>query len=362
MKIKPIAIHLPQFHPIPENDKWWGKGFTEWTNVVRAQPRFNKHYQPHLPADLGFYDLRLEESRLAQEELAKKYGVYGFCYYHYWFNGKRVLNAPVDRKLKNPNEDLPFMLCWANENWARTWDGADDNILLEQNYNFQDDLDHIRFLIPIFKDERYIRVDDKPMIVIYKSDELPDVRKTIEIWRKEAHKEGLDLYICRMNRWNTNNDDKVLDLGFDAVIDFQPLSQSFQNYLEVNNTIVKKIKNKVFKKLQLKNKPSRISYKDYVDYDIAHPLKNEKMYPGVCPSWDNSARKKANGMVFHDSTPEYFYKWVTHKLRSFKPFSKEENFLFINAWNEWAEGNHLEPDQKWGNKYLKALHKATNNG
>ena len=195
-KIKPIAIYLPQFHPIPENDEWWGKGFTEWTNVTKAQPRFEEHYQPHLPADMGFYDLRLDEARIAQEALAKAYGIYGFCYYHYWFNGKRMLHEPLDKKLKNPEENLPFMMCWANENWTRVWNGGERDVLLKQEYSFDDDYKHILHLIPYFKDDRYIKVNDKPIFIIYRPKFFPDIGKTIEIWRAEAKKAGFpDLYI-----------------------------------------------------------------------------------------------------------------------------------------------------------------------
>ena len=195
MKKRIIAIHLPQFHPFKENDEWWGKGFTEWTNVTKAQPRFEGHYQPHLPSDLGFYDLRLEEARLAQEQLAKAYGIHGFCYYHYWFNGKRVLHEPLDRKMQNPKENLPFMMCWANENWTRTWDGADHQVLLKQEYSFEDDLVHIKHLINLFRDTRYIKVSGKPIFIIYRPKLLPDIKKTIAIWRKAVQEAGFpDLY------------------------------------------------------------------------------------------------------------------------------------------------------------------------
>ena len=164
--IKAIAFYLPQFHPIPENNDWWGRGFTEWNNVVKGKPRFKNHYQPHLPEELGFYDLRLEETRLAQEMLAKEYGIHGFCYYHYWFSGKRLLNEPIDRKLKNPNEDLPFMLCWANENWTKVWDGGENEILIKQDYSKEDDLKHFNHLLKYFRDDRYIKIDDKPVFLI----------------------------------------------------------------------------------------------------------------------------------------------------------------------------------------------------
>lgn len=372
--IRPIAIHLPQFHPFPENDEWWGKGFTEWTNVTKAKPLFEGHYQPHLPADLGFYDLRLEEARLAQEALAKEYGIYGFCYYHYWFNGKRLMNEPIDRKLKNPKEDLPFMLCWANENWSRAWDGKDKDILIEQHYNFADDREHIKFLLPFFKDKRYITIDNKPVFSVYRSADLPDPKETIRIWREEAAKEGLELYICRMDRWNTPNGQEILDLGFDAAIDFQPNSSNLKAYEETKKSkeniqkvsLSKKIENKLKYEL-IKHgicKPEgkihkTIDYSEYVNYDLQNLDIDYKRYPGVSPGWDNAARRKFNATVFVNSSPEQFGKWVAGKKDILKHFrSEEENLFFINAWNEWAEGNHLEPCQKWGLQYLEALKNA----
>ncbi len=175
--VRGIAFHLPQFHPIPENDEWWGKGFTEWTNVAKATPRFPGHYQPHLPADLGFYDLRLPEARAAQAELAARYGIYGFCYYHYWFSGRRLLERPVNEIWKSGEPDFPFCLCWANENWTRQWDGQNAQVLLEQHYSAADDLAHIRSLIPLFKDRRYIRVADRPLLLVYRASRLPEPEK-----------------------------------------------------------------------------------------------------------------------------------------------------------------------------------------
>lgn len=368
-KIRPIAIHLPQFHPFQENDEWWGKGFTEWTNVTKAKPLFEGHYQPHLPADLGFYDLRLEEARLAQEKLAKEYGIYGFCYYHYWFNGKRLMNEPVDRKLENPKEDFPFMLCWANENWSRAWDGKDRDVLIEQNYSAEDDREHIRFLLPIFKDERYIKIDGRPVFTIYKSADLPSARETIKIWREEARKEGLELYICRMDRWNTPNGQEVLDFGFDAAIDFQPLSPSLKKYLNHAKSnvdmsykarIIRRLKRSLHDNAKPSSAPDIFDYEKYTKYDAEHFSPGYKTFPGFSPSWDNAARRKSNATIFINSAPEIFYNWLVKKLERYKPYSKEENFIFINAWNEWAEGNHLEPCQKWGLQYLEALKNALN--
>ncbi len=375
-KIRPIAIYLPQFHPIPENDEWWGKGFTEWRNVVKAKPRFKGHYQPHMPADLGFYDLRLEEARLAQEALAKQYGIYGFCYYHYWFNGKRLLNEPIDRKMKNPKEDLPFMYCWANENWTRAWDGGEHEILIEQKYSHEDDVNHIRALIPYFKDERYIKVDGKPVFIIYKDALFPEIKRTLEIFREEAGKHDIELYLCRFERIDGTSQQPVATLGFDAGIEFQPLSSSYKGFKHGKQSATAKpinkyldprsyfryIKNRfpLFRKPYKSEQKDRIfDYKQFINYDINNHKQVGKIYPCISPGWDNSARRPPKkALIFKGSNPDIFKLWTLSKLKNFHPFSKQENFLFINAWNEWAEGNHMEPCQKWGHSYLEALNSA----
>jgi len=368
--IRTIAIYLPQFHPVPENDEWWGKGFTEWTNVTKAKPLFDDHYQPHLPADLGFYDLRLPEIREEQAKLAKEYGIHGFCYYHYWFNGKRILERPFQEVFESGKPDFPFMLCWANENWTRTWDGGDSHVLLEQKYSSEDDLNHIRTLIPYFKDPRYIKIDGKPVFAIYRSTIFPDMEQTIKIWREEALKQDLELYICRFESFGTEGE-QFLHAGFDAAIEFQPHSFFFKKKEgepvktlkdEVSvNTIksslvyrLNKIKNNIF--ADQKSKGFIINYQDVVNYGLAErpEILNYKRYRCVVPGWDNSARKKQNFIILKDTSPKLYGNWLKKILKKFTPFSNEENLLFINAWNEWAEGNHLEPCQKWGSQYLQA--------
>jgi lipopolysaccharide biosynthesis protein len=366
--IKPIAFYLPQYHPIPENDLWWGKGFTEWTNVTKARPLFEGHYQPHLPSDLGFYDLRLEEARIEQETLAKQYGIFGFCYYHYWFNAKRVLNEPLDRKIKNPKEDLPFMLCWANENWTRRWDGQENHILLKQDYSLEDDTEHIKFLIPIFKDPRYIRVDNKPVVAIYRSTNLPDSHSTVKVWREEALKEGIELYICRVESFEETG----IKGGYDAAIEFQPYTPNLVSFQKKNEIIgwdkpLQKLLLKFYRLFNYKtkvdkiiwNRHNRLSYPEYIEwvienYDVSNSYKK---YPCVFPSWDNTARRGNNSFLFFDSSPSYFSKHLKFLKNNFKPYSDDENFIFINAWNEWAEGNHLEPCQKFGKSYLEVVKK-----
>ena len=220
--ISVIAFYLPQYHPIPENDAWWGKGFTEWTNVTKARPLFPGHYQPHLPADLGFYDLRVAESREAQADLARQYGITGFCYYHYWFSGKRLLHRPFDEVLTSGRPDFPFCLCWANENWTRIWDGGDSEILMKQTYSHEDDLAHIRWLARAFADPRYIRVENKPLFIIYHAFQLPNIQKTTAIWRDECRRLGIgEIFLCRVDTTGAD----VLppkEVGLDAAVEFHP--------------------------------------------------------------------------------------------------------------------------------------------
>ncbi len=357
-QVRPIAIYLPQYHPIPENDEWWGKGFTEWTNVTKAKPLFKKHYQPHLPADLGFYDLRLPEIRQAQAELAREYGIHGFCYYHYWFNGKQLLNKPIDEVLKSGQPDFPFCLCWANENWTRSWDGQNSQILLKQDYSFADDISHINYLFKFFKDKRYIRIDNKPFFIVYKPELFPDIKKTISIWRNEALKAGIgELYLGYFEKEILNLDPK--EIGFDIAIEFQP---NFANLPPQRNF---NIVHKILKKLKIWN--NVYSRNKILDYTVISKSKNNevnsiyKRFPCVTPMWDNSARKKDNANIFINSKPKLYYEWLINTIKNFTPYSVEENFIFINAWNEWAEGNHLEPCQKWGRKYLEATKKAVEN-
>ena len=227
--LRAIAIYLPQFHTIPENDKWWGKGFTEWTNVAKAKPLFKGHYQPQLPTDLGFYDLRLSEIREQQAQLAEVYGIEGFCYYHYWFNGRRILERPFTEVFESGKPDFPFMLCWANENWSRNWDGGNKEILIEQKYSEADDRLHIQSMIPYFKDHRYIKVDGKPVFAVYRSSAIPNMSATIKTWREEAAKQGMELYICRFESC-LEGGKEYLDAGFDAAIDFQPWGRLQGNF------------------------------------------------------------------------------------------------------------------------------------
>lgn len=360
-KIKPIAIHLPQFHPIPENDNWWGKGFTEWTNVTKATPRFEGHYQPHLPADLGFYDLRLEEARMAQEAMAKRYGIYGFCYYHYWFTGKKILQEPIERKLKNEKEDFPFMLCWANENWTRAWDGLDREVLLKQNYSNEDDVNHMQHLCDtFFNDKRYIKHDGKPVFLVYRPSLFPDIKKTITTWRKIAREKGIgELHLGYMQSWGFTVEPE--SLGFDFAVEFQP---KFPSPIPVKKSlparVIARLKRLLLKEIPIVIEDRHFDYHTFVKMQMQNQFKSN-VSPCLVPMWDNSSRRKINAFIFTNESPEYYGEWLSH-IKSNYPWSEnKEKYLFINAWNEWAEGNHLEPCQKWGTQYLEKTKQVLEN-
>jgi len=359
INVRPIAFYLPQFHPIPENDSWWGDGFTDWTNVSRARPLFSRHYQPHVPADLGFYDLRLPEARQAQADLAREYGIYGFCYYTYWFNGKRLLSRPFDEVLASGEPDFPFCLCWANENWTRVWDGLEKDILIEQSYSEEDDRQHIRWLANAFRDKRYIKVGDRPLFLVYRARSIPDPVKTTSIWRDEARKLGFkELYLCRVESFAEERETPAC-LGFDASVEFQPDWSSFP-------TLTKPLRRgKVWQPLTRWGLSSKAyqqndvySYKLMANLMRRRDVPPYKRFPCVTPGWDNTPRRKRGAIILRESTPTLYRHWLQATLARFEPYGPGENLVFINAWNEWGEGNHLEPDRRWGRAYLEATHRA----
>ncbi|MBU1225197.1 MAG: glycoside hydrolase family 99-like domain-containing protein [Gammaproteobacteria bacterium] len=354
--VRAIAFYLPQFHPIPENDEWWGKGFTEWRNVAKAQPLFPGHYQPHLPADLGFYDLRLPEVREAQAELARQYGIHGFCYYHYWFNGRRILERPFDEVLESGKPDFPFCLCWANENWTRVWDGGENDVLLDQNYSHEDDRAHIQSLLPAFADERYIRVNGKPLFLVYRTGLLPDPKKTADIWREEARKAGFDdLYLVRVESHGDTTGPTTI--GFDASVEFAPFN-GLTMHPEGKTRTGRLLASIPFLKpafvLQNIYDYRRVAMSMWQRADSAY-----KLFHSVTPGWDNTARRKVNATILANSSPSIYKQWLTTMVaRTLGKFQGDERLVFINAWNEWAEGNHLEPCAKWGHAYLEATRTA----
>jgi lipopolysaccharide biosynthesis protein len=354
--LRAIAFYLPQFHPISENDGWWGRGFTDWRNVTQAMPLFPGHYQPHLPGDLGFYDLRLPEVREAQAELARQYGIHGFCYYHDWFNGRRILERPFAEVLSSGKPNFPFCLCWANENWTRIWDGGAQQILLEQHYSAEDDLAHIRALIPAFADTRYIRIDGRPLFLVYRTELLPDPRRTVDIWRGEVAKAGLgELYLVRVENFVTRVDPATI--GFDAAVEFAPHGAHIGK-IKFRGPIHRLlIRRRALSKVYLHSQV--VNYRAMMLGMLAKPDPKFIRFRCVTPMWDNTARRRTGAHIYVGSTPQFYKAWLSEVARqTIARFAPEERIVFVNAWNEWAEGCHLEPDLKWGRRYLEATKAA----
>ena len=351
---KLIAFYLPQFHPIPENDEWYGKGFTEWTNVAKAKPLFRGHYEPHIPADLGFYDLRLRETVVAQTEMAKQYGIDGFCYWHYWFgNGKRLLEKPFTAMVDDKTIDFPFALAWANESWEKKlWDSKKKNeIIAKQEYpGIEDYTEHFYALLDAFRDKRYIRVDGKPFFIIYKPLNFNDVSSFINTWRELAVKENLGGFFFVAKDAACRDKEKLLSLGFDAIYDDNGLN--IHHDLSLLNKVRLKILRDVF------HMPSIFRYKDAINHMILPEDAEENVFPLVLPNWDHSPRSGRNSLIFTDAKPEYFKTVVKRALIAVKNKQPEHQIVMIRAWNEWGEGNHLEPDLKYGLGYLEAIKEA----
>lgn len=357
-KVKPIAIYLPQFHAIPENDEWWGEGFTEWTNVKKALPRFKGHYQPHIPINDDYYDLNNVEVMRRQADLAKEYGVYGFCFYHYWFNGKLLLERPLHQWLETKSINFPFCLSWANENWTRRWDGKDKEQLISQEYSLEDDRKHIQYLIQFFKDDRYIKIDNKPMLLMYRSESHSNIKKATAIWREEAIKAGFNgLHLVRTESFEKGIEPSTH--GFDAAMEFAPDSTMNTGKIFKKN-ISKYLFFKLLHHLKVRKDPvyenGIYDYLGLRDNMVQRPIPSYMYYRCACPSWDNSARRKKHAFIFKNSSPEEFRIWIKEiKAYTSRNLPEDNQFMFINAWNEWAEGCHLEPDTKWGYGNLKVI-------
>lgn len=340
LELRAIAFYLPQFHPIPENDRWWGTGFTEWTNVSKAQPQFVGHYQPHLPGELGFYDLRLPEVMHRQIELARHYGIAAFCFHYYWFGGRKLLERPLGQFLVDRSMNLQFCLCWANESWSRRWDGLGDEILIAQEHSPVDDMNFIEALLPVFADPRYLRVDDKPLLIVYHADSLPDAAATLRRWRDRAREAGL----AGLHLVGARTFDNLVpaEQGFDAAVEFPP-HQSGQSDITGAQWIVNP------------------SYRGHVyDYqELASRLGKVRSdvpvrYKTVMPGWDNEARRPGEGRSFANGSAADYRKWLLDAAQITATRPPQQRLLFINAWNEWAEGAHLEPDRRWGYASLQA--------
>lgn len=339
-----IAFYLPQYHRVAENSEWWGPGFTEWTNVVKGRPNYEGHYQPHLPRELGFYDLSSVEVMREQADMAKLYGVGAFCFYYYWFSGRRILEKPVDNFLRS-DIDMPYCLCWANENWTRTWDGDTRSVLLEQKYLETDPKAFIESVLPHFRDRRYLQVDGKPMLVVYRAKEIPDAARVFEFWREAVKAAGFTgLHIAVVDFYDISRPDEV---GADALVEFPP--HKFNGPQSVPDR-TPTLTNREFG-------GGIVDYAKVMAQSANRPVPDFTLYRGVLPSWDNTARRQNTPTILHGSSPELFEQWLRYvRAYSRKVLSdRPDNFIFINAWNEWGEGCHLEPDQMHGLRYLEAV-------
>lgn len=374
-----IALYLPQYHPIPENDEWWGPGFTEWTNVAKAKPLFRGHYQPRIPADLGFYDLRLPEVREKQAELAREAGIEGFCYYHYWFgNGKQLLQRPFDEVLESGKPDLPFCLCWANHDWTnKTWKKGSslrtDSMIMKMHYSTDDHIAHFNHLLPAFRDERYIKVDGRPIFGIWAPHTFPDVRRFIDLWQEMAHAAGLPgIHFVgytnnaagrtadgRLTLWDTHQAasiyKSVLDLGFDAVMSSGLFRAQSMCHGKLRMLLYYISKNTP---LPTSNHTdyARVMRHYYVDEDAW-----ENVYPTLLPQWDRTPRAGSKTNLLTDATPQRFQHTVEQAIRLVAHKAPQHQLLFLKAWNEWGEGNYVEPDLKYGHGFIQAIRQAIEN-
>jgi lipopolysaccharide biosynthesis protein len=350
-KIKPLAFYLPQFHPIKENNEWWGPGFTEWTNVVNAKPLFKGHRQPLVPADLGFYDLRLHQTRIDQAELAKRYGVHGFIYYHYWFgNGRMMLERPLDEVIAMATPDFPFCVCWANHSWTRTWKNEPNSMLLKQEYLGAEDIAlHMEYLVKLFKDPRYIKVNGAPLFMMFNT-EIPNIEEIVAAYKAEAKKHGFeDLYMVASNV--VPDDVPLKQTGFNAKI-----SNAFSKALseEVRSfSLFRRVARKL-KRTRYKNYPDIFDYRKISERIHTRPT-DVDTYPMVVPNWDNTPRKENLGYILQHATPDLFKKNLQESIDYLKKSDLSEKFLILKSWNEWAEGNILEPDTVHGHAFLEAL-------
>jgi lipopolysaccharide biosynthesis protein len=347
--LKYVAFYLPQFHPIPENDAWWGTGFTEWTNVTKAKPLFPGHNQPHLPTELGFYDLRLREVQYRQIDLAKAHGIDAFCFYYYWFGGQRLLERPVLDFLADPQAEIEFCLCWANENWTRKWDASESEVLMQQNYSPEGDIAFIESVIPFFRDPRHMRVKGAPVLVIYRPQQMPDARATAATWRRHCREAGIgEIHLVAAL---THENEDYEQFGFDAGVEFPPHNVSLNPGGAPEN-----LANSV-------NAPCPLTgwvydYAEFARSYLVHDYSKRRVYRGVVPSWDNTARFGTRGGIVIGS-PINYESWLEGAShRTVAERDPGERLVFINAWNEWAEGCHLEPDREFGRGYLEATQRV----
>jgi len=350
-----IAYYLPQFHPIPENDEWWGKGFTEWTSVRHARPLFRGHQQPVEPGELGYYNLLDASVRERQAQLAQEAGIEGFCYWHYWFNGKQLLEKPLQMVLESGKPDFPFCIGWANESWkAKTWidhQDAPDKMLIEQTYPEGDDERHFAAILPLLRDKRYIQVDGKPLLMVYRPLQLPDGKSWTAHWQQMAHDAGLEgLYLLGHALYSKEVDD-VLQLGFDAV-NLVPLGDTKRNpWLALRHgwTLIRHLCGK---------SPLAYDYKAAIKVFASTIMRREDVVPTIFPNWDHTPRSKMKGFLLNGATPQLF-RAHAEAIRDIVN-GKENQLVMLKSWNEWGEGNYMEPDKKWGKQYIKVLELVNN--
>lgn len=341
-----LAIYLPQYHPIPENDLWWGKGFTEWMSVSAAKPLYKGHNQPILPGELGFYDLRLPELQVQQAKLAKDYGIDGFVYWHYWLgDGKRLLERPAEQMLHNKNVDIPFCLAWANHSWKGVFFGAKGQTLIQQTYGGEDDYrKHFETVLPYFKDERYIRVNGKPLFGIFKPSDIPNCQQFITLWQQWAKEEGLNGITFYGELYGETPEKFGLDFSTYSrhrVIEHLDSKKGIRRYWERFRRGIP---------IRLKAFP----YSDAMKYFIKENLADTE-WPTIVTGWDTTARLQKDAVILYDRTPELFRVHVKQVLEKVRNRNHEHNIVFVKSWNEWAEGNYLEPDREYGRAFLEVL-------
>lgn len=372
MSIKVIAFYLPQFHQIPENDEAHGYGFTEWTNVRKAIPLFEGHYQPRIPLDKNYYCLLDSTIMRKQAELAKSYGIYGFCYYHYWFkSGKKLLEKPIENMLNDPSIDIPFCLCWANENWTKRWDGGNNEIIVEQDYGDETDLlNHVDYLCRFFSDKRYIKIDNKPLLIIYKPDLIPHLNKYIKKIRNRVKVNGFDGLVLASQYPKYYVEGVRLNL-FDLYIQFQPRFVPEDEANERKGNVTKTVKKvliscgfrnfgksirNIFVRKNNKKELTRRDYSKDWEYILNYKVKLKQIVAGAFVDWDNTPRNRV-GLVYDGVSPELFCIYMKKLVDKVKK-EYDQQMIFVNAWNEWAEGAYLEPDEKNGYKFLEAIKEA----
>jgi hypothetical protein len=353
-----IAFYLPQFHPVPENDEWWGKGFTEWTNVARAKPLFRGHIQPRFPSELGYYDLRLPEVRLQQAELAKAYGIEGFCYWHYWFEGRRILERPFSEVLASGQPDFPFCVGWANQSWTGVWHAAPDRVLIQQTYGGEADArQHFQQVLPALVDPRYLRIDGYPIFFVHQPRDLPEPQTFTRLWREWARAEGLP------GMFFLGDGDADWDphaYGFDGTVISNPWRViRYRERRPMDSVLAHVLRGRDSEWLlrRFVGWPTRVPYTEVLRHALA-PRIMQSQFPSVLPNWDNTPRSGRNGIVITHGSPELFFEHLDAAIRSVEDRPLAQRLVFLKSWNEWAEGNFVEPDDLHGRSYLEAIERA----